>query len=299
MNVLIAGMDTQDNPFTRLALTCDIDPIHIASASTKEIPLADAAIICTSNVSHLLQSQVKDKFKDKKIFFPKHGASSIKQEFEDFYLNSYKSILTTLTAKQVVMYCVARTTKINKTFNRRLLTHKINLHALPMPDYNISNSVRSMIKEDLLIRPNKGSASLLFRGLTPYYFQEFIMLGLPLDKSCVREEYDPETPEVPVTLIDSKLEDKKAQEDIILETLQNIQDNMIKKEGLQDLLRAELAGISTSFFKKVEDTLGHHFKLFKVYSNFKRMNKKQLDVVIQMINGVFKYTDTLEEKQEV
>jgi hypothetical protein len=107
--ILVAGMDVAENPFTKMVLEYGFKPVHVPRESIQNLPNCRAAIVITTNCSHALMERVKKEYiaRNRPVIYAKHGSSAIKDEFEKLIVDPVKNLIDPLNKKYQVLFLIA------------------------------------------------------------------------------------------------------------------------------------------------------------------------------------------------
>lgn len=166
--VLVAGMDTEINPFTKMVLDYGFKPAHVDRLSNKELPDCGAAIVAISNCGHSLAERVRKEYKDqgKPVLFSKTtGISGIKEEFERILVNPIREQLEdmTWTSKLYYLLCIyykPGSKFIFKVFHQQVMNYLPDCRAS-----NISNFLKKGTQEETITKIKGSKGRYIFEGI--------------------------------------------------------------------------------------------------------------------------------------
>ncbi|MDD3412490.1 MAG: hypothetical protein PHY47_00655 [Lachnospiraceae bacterium] len=113
--ILIAGMDKIENPFSRFVNEYGFSIVHLPyNAPARDLPKCKAAIICTFNISHDLAWRVKEEYKKRDAPFieAKQGSSSIADSFDKLIVQPIREKIEPLDVKERFLYLILYFNKI-------------------------------------------------------------------------------------------------------------------------------------------------------------------------------------------
>ena len=161
--ILVAGMHTSDNQFTRFVLSYGFKVIHRPDAeSNREVPITSGALICTSQISHPFRNRIIEAYKNQNLPWLEtrsDSTSEIKEKFEQAFIAPVREKLSKFSSmEEQVTFFILYFNSIGAKIKSTEITEKMRKYVPTLTDA-YANAVYSKLGAKGVLEKVNGSGS--------------------------------------------------------------------------------------------------------------------------------------------